>query len=302
MTSVLVVLVGLGAGCGLCLLAAGLFPSRPSLRSIEGYLQGAETANTPVARRSERVSLDERVGRVSSRLVEPKRLLWHGGQVRSDLAVLDRSLETHLGSKVGSAVMGLVTVGAIGALLQLFGLSVGVQIPALLALGFATLLFFVPDLALVKQAKERRSELRSVLAMFLDCVELGLAGGYGPATALDVAASAVAGTAGMALRATLGEAARSGQTPWAALEELGRRWGLVDLVETAGTVALGDSGARIRQSLAARSQSLRAAVNAETQAQAQAASIHAVVPLGLLALGTLILVAYPYVARLTIPR
>jgi Flp pilus assembly protein TadB len=152
------------------------------------------------------------------------------------------------------------------------------------------------------EANRKRRELRCVLSMFLDCVDVGLAGGYGPSTALDVAASAVAGPAGMAIRGALGGANRAGKTPWSALAELGSRWGLDELVDIAGTVSLGEAGARIRQSLSARSQSLRAGVQADLAAEAKAATIHSVLPLALLAMGTVVLVAWPYLARIALSR
>lgn len=302
MSAVMVAVFGVGIGAGLWLVVAGLFPARPGLRSVVAYL---ESGTGPAAGRNApappRRDLEQLVGDLSSRVVEPRRLLLDAKKTAANLAVMDRSIEAHVGTKAAAAVMGLLVAGAIGGLLEVAGLLSGFQVPAAAGLLLAAGLFILPDVTLAQEAKARRGELRSVLSMFLDCVELGLAGGYGPATALDVAAAKVSGSAGVAVRAALAGAFRDGKPPWAALEELGQRWGLVELVETAGTVSLGDGGARIRQSLAARSQSLRNAVQADLRAKAKAATIRSVMPLALLGMATLVLVAYPYLARLVIP-
>jgi Flp pilus assembly protein TadB len=302
MTAVMAAVFGVGIGAGMWLVVTGLFPARPTLRTVVAYLDGGPGPRSArIAPPAPRRELDQLVGDLSLRVVEPQRLLLDTKKTAANLAVMDRSIESHVGTKVAAAVMGLLVAGSIGGILELTGLLSGFQIPALVGLALAGGLFVLPDVSLAQEAKARRGELRSVLSMFLDCVELGLAGGYGPATALDVAASKVSGSAGVAVRAALAGAFRDGKPPWSALEELGQRWGLEELVETAGTVSLGDGGARIRQSLTARSKSLRSAVQADLRAKAKAATIRSVMPLALLGMATLVLVAYPYLARLVIP-
>ena len=72
------------------------------------------------------------------------------------------------------------------------------------------------------------------------------------------------------------------------------RWGLNEVVEVAGSMNLsGVHGARIRSSLAARADSMRARQVAEIEALAQSATERMGLPMMMLFVGFMVLLGYP---------
>lgn len=298
MTTLWMLVAGAGAGAGVWMIITGLRPATPTLTAVLAHLN-----QTPGHTTVRRVPVEERLGRRATGLVNPRRLVWRHDQLTVDLAVTDRTLTGHVGTKLAAALIGIVTVGAIGGILEFGGFAVGVVVPAWAALAAGAAGFAAPDVIVARHAARSRARLRATMTVFADIVELGLAGGYGIATAVTLAASVLDGPGGAAIRSALGDAERAGVTPWDALDDLGHQWGLVELSEAAATVSLaGGAGARIRATLTARSQSLRAAGQAELKAQARAATAQSVIPVALLAMATLALVAWPYLARLALPN
>jgi tight adherence protein C len=153
--------------------------------------------------------------------------------------------------------------------------------------------------SLVRQARERRRHVRMVTASFVDLVVLSLAGGVGIDGALYAASQVSADWAAQRMGRALLTARESGATPWAALEALGREIGVPELVELATTVELaGTEGARIRQSLTARSASLRRHEQAEAESAANAMTERLFLPGALLLLGFLLFIGYPAFTRI----
>jgi Flp pilus assembly protein TadB len=170
-----------------------------------------------------------------------------------------------------------------------------VAIATLLAAGSGPLL---ADAVLRAEASERREELRSDLALFLDLMVLVLAAGAGVETALTTAAAAGDGWAWEQLREALRPVRVTAEPPWEALGRLGQRIGVLELEELAGAVALAvGSGGRMRESLAARAEGLRARELARAQAEAAAATERMTFPVVALAVGFLVVLGYPAVAR-----
>ena len=84
------------------------------------------------------------------------------------------------------------------------------------------------------------------------------------------------------------------RSPWHELRALGSRWGIPELVEVAGSMSLsGEHGARIRTSLAARADSMRARQVAEIEAIAQSATERMGLPVMLLFVGFMVSLGYP---------
>jgi hypothetical protein len=102
----------------------------------------------------------------------------------------------------------------------------------------------------------------------------------------------------MRLREALAVARLSGETPWAALGRLGQELRIDELVELSSSLLLaGSEGAKIRDSLAAKADSLRRHEGSMAEARAQQASERMSLPIGLLFLGFLIFLGYPAVAQ-----
>jgi len=125
--------------------------------------------------------------------------------------------------------------------------------------------------------------------------ELGIA-----VAALHTAADSGGGWAFAEIRNALA-AARSRQRSIAeAMGELGEALEISELIDLSASIALTDSqGARIRSSLVAKADSLRAQQVAETKAEADSATEHMTLPVALLLLGFICFLGYPAVAAIS---
>jgi len=214
-----------------------------------------------------------------------------------DLRLAGRSLEQHLGTKVLMAFVGLALPQVVVLMVQLAGGSFGFTLPLIASLGLGTLFFFLPDLVLRSQASERRDSFRHALGSFLDLVVISLAGGAGVESALRDAAAIGRGWSFAQLRNALDSASLTGETPWSALARLGEELGITDLAELSASVSLaGTEGARVRESLAVKANSLREHALAEAETEAQAGTERMAVPVVMLFIGFLIFIGYPAMA------
>jgi len=153
--------------------------------------------------------------------------------------------------------------------------------------------------ALFRGATERRRHVRVVVGSFVDLVVLSLAGGVGIDGALHAASQVTPDWASRRLSKALLMARDSGATPWDALAGLGQELGVDELVELATTVQLaGTEGARIRQALTARGESLRRHEQAEAESAANAMTERLFFPGALLLLGFLVFIGYPAIQRI----
>jgi Flp pilus assembly protein TadB len=208
-----------------------------------------------------------------------------------------------MGAKLGCAAIGVLAAAAMIALVASAGLALNPVLPLWAALTIAAGLWFLPDLALRREADNRRRVARATLSALANVIELDLAGGRGLTSAVELAAGITQGWLGAALRLALQDAARAGKPPGPALDTLGRRFGLDDLVDLAANITLsGSSGAAPRKSLSAKAAALRDAVRNDLKAEAATATESAAFPLGLLAFATLALTAWPFLARIAIPH
>lgn len=210
-----------------------------------------------------------------------------------DLRLVGRSLEQHLAQKVLLSLLGLALPALVGVTWVML-LGIPVTVPAAIGLFLAVFFFFVPDLTLRSEAKERRTTFKHSLGSFLDLVVISLAGGAGVESALRDAANVGRGWAYSQLRNALEVTALTGETPWAALSRLGDELGVSELVELAASISLaGTEGARVRESLAVKASSLREHALADAEAEAESTTEKMAMPVVLLFLGFLILIGYP---------
>ena len=140
----------------------------------------------------------------------------------------------------------------------------------------------------------RRSDMDLAVAVYLDLVNVLLAGGAGVETAMLAAAGAGDGFSFEQLRLALVRAQSSRGSYWDSLRELGERTGVESLEDVAHSVQLaGEHGARIRQSLAAKATALRGRNLARIEHEAEERTEHMGLPIVLLFLGFILLVGYP---------
>jgi Flp pilus assembly protein TadB len=158
--------------------------------------------------------------------------------------------------------------------------------------------FFVPELGVRAEAAARRRDFRHALGSYLDLVVVALAAGGGVEGALEDAAEVGDGWAFAQLRSALAAARVRRETPWAALGRLGAELGVHELVELSASAGLaGTEGAKVRASLVAKAESLRAHQLAEAEASALAATERMSLPVVLLFAGFLIFIGFPAMAR-----
>jgi Flp pilus assembly protein TadB len=291
-----VVLLGVGFGFGLLLLASGLFPARPPLAlALErlhrpgGQLPDTEGAVPP--------------GSVATRLLGRSwtssalgRRLTAGAA--ADLRVVGLTAEEHLAQRVAVAVVGVLWAPVVALVLSAAGTPAPPVLGLWMSLVLAPVGFFVPVVELRARAARKRRSFRHALSSFLDVLSIALAGGKGLEGALNDAAGTGDGWAFRELRAALADARLLRQPPWAGLSRLGNELGLPELGELAASAALaGTEGARVKASVTAKAKALRVRVLADVETAAQSASERMSLPIVLLLLGFVLFLGYPAVTQ-----
>ncbi|HEY7812368.1 MAG TPA: hypothetical protein VIC62_03975 [Nakamurella sp.] len=217
--------------------------------------------------------------------------------LRQDLALTGRTFEQALGRKVTLAGAGLV-IGLLGSALAGWAgdIFVPAGAPIVLAVGFAAIMFFLPDLEARQEAAKRRAEFRRALGAYLDLVALEMAGSAAPAEALPSAARIGTGWPLALIRDTLYRATRAGRSPWTALADLGQRIGVGELRDLGQLIALvSHDGARVRSTLTARAQTMRRHELADLQGKAGKADQSMRIAQILIGLGFIAFLGYPAV-------
>ena len=164
----------------------------------------------------------------------------------------------------------------------------------LLCVGAPCIAWMVPVQQVGTAAEIRRSDMDLAVAVYLDLVNVLLAGGAGVETAMLAAASAGDGWSFEQIRLALARAQSARRSYWDSLRELGQRTQVDSLEEVANSVQLaGEHGARIRQSLTAKAHALRARNLARIEHEAEQRTEHMGLPMVVLFLGFILLVGYP---------
>lgn len=218
--------------------------------------------------------------------------------LRSNLAVVGRSLERHAVDKLGMAALGFGLPVLFAVVVRAGGIALPVALVGLCALGALAAGFVQPDIALRAEAARRRRDFRHALGAFLDLVTIILAGGGGVESALDAGAGAGDGWAFGRIRHALAVSRLNRESPWVVLARMADDLDVPELRELASSIGLaGDSGAKVRQSLAAKAASMREHELAEAHAAAEAATERMSAPVVVMLLGFILLIGYPAVAN-----
>jgi Flp pilus assembly protein TadB len=221
-----------------------------------------------------------------------------GGTFDADLAITGRTPEAHTSRCLLTAGCLLGMAVAFAVLLAMAGLRVTIGIVGAGALASVPAGVALAIAATRSEAADRREELRRTLATFLELAGLTLAAGAGVESALLTAAGAGDGWAWDRIREALRPSQVTGASPWEGLGRLGEELAVVELVELASAVALAvTSGGRLRDTLAARAASQRSRELAREQARAAGATEQMTFPVVAMALGFLVLIGFPAVAR-----
>lgn len=260
--------LGAALGASLCLLVFALVPPRPALASVVGRWERQRARQAAVVELDvDDTSWQGRFGRwLVAQLAQRGITL---GKLRADLELTDYTLEGHLVRKMTYGLLGLLLPTILTVTMMAVGVTPPLTVPAVGGLALGALFFWVPDLSVVQAAEQRRHELRRALSCYLDLVAMSLAGGRGIPEALPTAARIGTGWAFELLRSTVDRARLVGDTPWAALADLGKRTGMQELQDLGGALLLvADDGAKVRQSLTARASTQRRRQLAEAEGAA----------------------------------
>ncbi|HVA60930.1 MAG TPA: hypothetical protein VNG13_10415 [Mycobacteriales bacterium] len=295
------ILAGAGLGCGLLLLAVGLWPARPDPLTTLTRLDAA-AAWRPAIRPTFPVAGSSRWvtavvgGRVAAALAARG---WLRPGLGADLRVLDLDPAEFAAAKLGWTLAGLLTPVLLTGVARLAGITVPLLVPAWLGLGCALTGFYLPDVQVRTRAGQARRGLRTAVGAYLDLVAMRMASGAGLAEALTDAARLGRGDAFARIRGALSDARTDGLSPPAALGRLGDELALPELVDTAARLALVEGGgAQAEASLRAQAASLRDRELSDLHGRANEATQAMLVAQVVLALGFLLFLGYPAVAKL----
>jgi Flp pilus assembly protein TadB len=281
-------LIGAGAlaGLGVFLVIAELRPAPPRLDAALARIESAGPR-----RPAGRPSLETVIGAwLASRLTRP------GGLAvpRADLALLGRTPEKFLVHKLAAAAAGLVSFALVSALLALDGISLPWELPAAASLAAGAGMFFFPDYDVRAEGARRRRDFTYAWISYLQMVRLARTAGAGTNEALEYAAQIGDGWAFARIAAVLEQARHAHEPPWDRLAALGAEIGVPEVSELAATAQIaGSEGTKIAATLAAKTESLRGQMLADTRARANSRTTTMIVPLTLLGLGFVLLMAFP---------
>ncbi|MEU8277422.1 type II secretion system F family protein [Microbispora bryophytorum] len=320
------VLCGAVLGLGLFLLARALFPPRPGLTARLSALDQARDGKgvplAPLIAPEEDVSeLRRMLGLRLARFYAARG--WEARSIKADLALLGKSFEGFLATKLLLGVSGLLAFPLLVGWLALMGWGVSVQVPLWSALVVCVIFFLLPDAQIRRDASVRRRDFRHAVGAFLDLVSMNLAGGRGVPEALMMAVAvgspvttpgALNGTVNSAvnsaatgagpapganwamerIREALANARIVGITPWQALGRLGDEINVDELRDLSAALGLvADDGAKVRASLTARAATLRRRELAEVEGKAGERSQSMLVAQLLLCAGFVIFLSFP---------
>lgn len=285
-----------GSGGGCWLLVRSISTKPPRLDVVVARLGRPGIPAT--LDRAEREELSNRLGRFAVRLVTRPEV--EDTAQRQLLRLVGRTPERHALDKLVGGAGGTAAAGLLSAGLIVLGIAPPPVVLAVLTIAVGIGGFLLPDALLRDEAERRRRAFRHALSSYLDLVNVILAAGGGIETSLHAAAEAGDGWAFAAIRQALDRSRLTNRTPWDTFAQLGEELGVDELRELAANVALaGSQGARIRQSLAAKADSLRGHQVAETEASAEAATERMTIPVAVLLFGFLVFVAYPAIQQIT---
>ncbi|MCQ8769212.1 type II secretion system F family protein [Streptomyces telluris] len=299
------VLVGAVLGLGVFVLIRALVPGKRSSLSQVAQID-ALRARGAAALAADHGAAEEEAGRfgslrarVGQRVAEFYRQQgWEQRSLRADLAVLDRGWEAFLATKILLAAAGLVFGPFVFVVVWTLGFGSGPVIPVWLALVFAAVFFMLPDLEVRRDAADKRRDLRRVVGAYLDLVAMNLAGGRGLPEALMAAAEVSDGWAIRRVRNALADARITGLSQWQALGDLGEELGIDELKDLSASLALvADDGAKVRESLGSRAETMRHREMAEIEGSAGEKSQSMLVAQLLLCAGFLVFLIFPAAMR-----
>lgn len=300
MTAFVMALLGAGAGVGVWVVVRSFQPRPVPLDQVSAMLDRQGTSINAVT--TDERGLSDGQTLLAGFGVALMRLLGMDDRPKliDQLRVLDKSAERHAYEKMLAATAGSAIPVLTGAVLVAGGVPVSPLVLLAVGAAAAAVGFVYPDLPLAEKVEYRRRAFRHAFSAYLDLVTILLAGGAGIESALEGAAESGDGWAFAEIRRALRRARLTHRTPWDAFDQLGTDLGVNELRELAASVSLaGDHGARIKGSLTAKADALRAAQSADLEAAAETRTEKMIVPVVVMILGLVLFIAFGAVDAIT---
>ena len=291
-------MAGATVGAGVYL---GVRAIRPRPVPLAEALAALERPRPPATQPVTTGALAHRIGQAGVRLLEATGLV-DMGRLSTRLRALGKTVEAHVYEKLLAGLAGFAIPVLFTLVVAAAGVSVSPAVTAVGAIAVGLAGFLYPDLGLAEQIERRRRDFRHSLSAYLDLVTVILAGGGGLETALQASADLGDGWAFAEIRAALRKSRLTNRTPWEIFDDLGVELGVDELRELAAAAQLaGDQGARIRASLAAKADSMRAAQTAAIEAQAEGATEKMLLPVVTLVVGMILFIGFGVVQAISTP-
>ncbi|MET9300687.1 type II secretion system F family protein [Micromonospora aurantiaca] len=275
------VIAGAMAGLGVFLLVVQLIPAPPALGPALRRLHPLTAAsNTPAG-----------ISWLRRRLAVP----------HADLRLLNRSTDQYFLTLGLSALFCLILPALITILVAVLRLPIPVVIPAGGTIAAALAGAALAHREVVSKAAVARAEFSRAMCTYLDLAAHQVLGGHGPVESLDRAASVCHGWVFARIREALLSAQLQLRPPWDELKVLARDIEVIELGDLADIMrTAGSEGANVHQTLRARADSMRDRICTEALAQAELRTNKLDIPAAALILVLLVLIGYPFMARLFI--
>lgn len=295
-TGLQLALVGGGlVGLGLALLIWRLVPAQPDLGDALDRLSPEHVRRTRTEVTGAPADSRERLGQWAMRTLPVG--AW-ARVPRKELALLRIPVARFYGEKVLFALVGLVAPPLLTVFFSIIGLHLPFVIPVVATVGFAGLMFFLPDFNARDDAKEARAEFNRSLGAYIELVALERNSGSGSRQAMEVAAEVGDSWVFRRLSEELTRSRWSGQAPWDAIRSLGHELGLPELQDLADIMRLsGEEGTQIYTQLRARSASMRAAMLSSELAKANEVGERMSIPMSLLGVIFMAILVTPALLR-----
>lgn len=222
-----------------------------------------------------------------------------GKGLTQDLAVTGGTVEQYVGKTTTLVLLGFFGPVVILGFFNAIGLGIPLVFGPATGAVVAAAMLVVTRQELTDKAKKRRADFRRTLSVYLDLVAMSMQAGRGHAEALPASAAIGTGWAFTHLQDAIDGARFSGTTPWHALGELGDRFGIRELTDLDSALTLAnEDGAKVRATLVARAETLRAERIADAEAAAAQATESMRFALIVMVFAFLTYELYPSVARL----
>ncbi|MCL7455965.1 type II secretion system F family protein [Micromonospora sp. MSM11] len=273
------VIAGAMTGLGVFLLVVQLIPAPPALGPALRRLHPLTTAsNSPAG-----------ISWLRRRLTVP----------HADLRLLDRTTDQYFLTLGLSALFCLILPALITIVVAVLRLPIPVFIPAGGTLAAALAGAALAHREVVSKAAVARAEFTRAMCTYLDLAAHQVLGGHGPVESLDRAASVCHGWVFARIREALLSAQLQLRPPWDELKVLARDIEVIELGDLADIMrTAGSEGANVHQTLRARADSMRDRIRTEALAQAELRTNKLDIPAAALILVLLVLIGYPFMARL----